>query len=171
MKIYKIIILLALALGFLNSVNAQHETKLDAEFQCFCLVDSVSAGDQTQFWRKVFINTGLYSDHRFDWATTYTVSGTVIPCATNKVCGPYTPSLTNVTTADTIAANTVNSVSIAALSGTVTVQTGSDTAVTLDATANESISIPAADGCSLVPTQIIVTVSGGGNAHVLKSIQ
>lgn len=159
-----------LFLGWLNSINAQagHETRLDAEFELVCLVDSISATNQVQFWRKYFINSDLYQDKRFDLVTNYTVTGTVLPCVANKVCGPYSPSFENVTTSKTILANTANSVSIAALTGTVTVQTGADPAVTLDSSAKEVLTIPAADACNLIPTQIIVTVTGG-NAHVITN--
>ncbi|HMX89159.1 MAG: hypothetical protein K1X68_01430 [Saprospiraceae bacterium] len=64
-----------------SSASSQSSSKVDVEFQTFCMVDSQSNGVQIQFNRRVsMINPAQYSDHKGDMTGSYTVLGTAIPC-------------------------------------------------------------------------------------------
>lgn len=175
MKHFLKISLLALGLWFLAApAQAQHETGLDMENWVICLTDSISPTNQVQFWKIVYLNTKLTENWNFSFTALYFPTGTVIPCSGNAAPGQAgscarSLSFENVTANDTIPAGTVNSISIAALNATVTVKVGSGSAVTLDAAAKEVFSYAAPNACATVPEQIIIGVSGGGNAHVAKS--
>lgn len=170
----KILLIACLAIASLSSVSAQHETEMDMENWVICLVDSVSATSQTQFWKVVYLNSNLTRNWNYSFTAVYTTTGTVIPCSGNAAPGQSgscarSLSFENVTAADTVFASTANSISVAALNATVTVKVGAGAAVTLDAAAKQVFSYAAPDACSTIAEEIIITVTGGGNAHVAIS--
>jgi len=172
-KIIKLtaLIIFLFAVGKVPAV-AQQETSIDVETFTLCLIDSISATNQTQFWRVIWLNSGLYLDHNYNFSGNYTITGTVRRCPEGGsranggclVLNKAAFSSVSATTS-TYAANTTYSISIAATSGTVTVNVASGGAVTLSA--NESITYTAPGSCDYLQSAIVVDATIG-TAHVTR---